>query len=243
MWLKCKSTGEITQVVSVKDGYITHLNSKAGGETDANFVEEHYEVIHTKPAGFVFEAKKSGLDLTAWLPIELADKSAEHVLVNDTNSGLPPWTSARYIDGEDWSGWAYSDETMSDVNPEGPKPTHFLIVPAITGGNHSIVAHKPKVKYSSHTEEQTEFERMCFYLFQVMDYLIENGLEATTELIVGHYYWVDVVDHKYVLKFSPDGRSDGLGGMEIEDIHGIGADDMKVVSRGLMEWLKDPAYL
>lgn len=68
----------------------------------------------------------------SWLPIDSAPKRRERpVLVNDTNKDMAPWAAAKWLEGEEWSGWVYDDELLNDSYPLGPQPTHWLDVPAI----------------------------------------------------------------------------------------------------------------
>lgn len=66
-----------------------------------------------------------------WLPISSAPKDGRIVLVNDTNDGATPWAAAKWLEGEEWSGWIYDDEILNDSRPLGPQPTHWLDVPAV----------------------------------------------------------------------------------------------------------------
>jgi hypothetical protein len=59
------------------------------------------------------------------LPIDTAPKDGTVVVVNDT-TGLTQWCEAKYIEGEHWSGWAYSEEVCTDTNPGGPVPTRWI---------------------------------------------------------------------------------------------------------------------
>ena len=62
-----------------------------------------------------------------WLPIETAPKDRT-ILVNDTVLDTP-WCAAKWLDGEEWSGWIYDDDLLLDSEPTGPKPTHWFDVP------------------------------------------------------------------------------------------------------------------
>lgn len=66
-----------------------------------------------------------------WLLIETAPKDGSVILVNDTNEDMPPWAAAKWLAGDEWSGWVYDDDLLSDNLPFGPLPTHWLIVPAV----------------------------------------------------------------------------------------------------------------
>ncbi len=66
-----------------------------------------------------------------WMPIESAPKDRDVILVNDTNDDAAPWAAAKWLDGDEWSGWIYDDEILNDNLPLGPQPTHWLDVPAI----------------------------------------------------------------------------------------------------------------
>ena len=61
-------------------------------------------------------------------PILLANKLKTQI-VNDgrnKNSKSPSWVSAVWIESEEWSGWTYEDDFLSDAYPLGPNPTHFI---------------------------------------------------------------------------------------------------------------------
>ena len=64
-----------------------------------------------------------------WQPIETAPEDGTTVLVNDTTLGFTPWAVAYYMAGEEWSGWAYDNSYLSDSNPLGPNPTHWMPLP------------------------------------------------------------------------------------------------------------------
>lgn len=66
-----------------------------------------------------------------WQPIETAPRDGTVVLVNDTTPGFTPWVAARYFSCAEWLGWVYDDETLTDSNPIGPNPTHWLPVPML----------------------------------------------------------------------------------------------------------------
>lgn len=65
-----------------------------------------------------------------WLPIDTASKDGRVILVNDTNENAAPWAAAKWLPGDQWSGWVYDDELMNDCQPGGPNPTLWLDVPA-----------------------------------------------------------------------------------------------------------------
>lgn len=67
--------------------------------------------------------------LPAWHPIAVAPRDGQVVLVNDTTDSGSSWVAAKYWSSEEWSGWIYDDDALSDCRPLGPMPTHFLTVP------------------------------------------------------------------------------------------------------------------
>lgn len=60
-----------------------------------------------------------------WVAIATAPKDGSVILVDDTNGGTP-WAAAKWVAGDEWSGWAYDDEIMGDTLPMGPNPTRWL---------------------------------------------------------------------------------------------------------------------
>lgn len=71
------------------------------------------------------------INILGWLPIDQAPKNGSVVLVNDTRIHDVPWVAAKYLSGEEWSGWIYVDEVLCDHNPLGPCPTHYFPVPSV----------------------------------------------------------------------------------------------------------------
>jgi len=67
---------------------------------------------------------------SGWQPIETAPRDGSMVLVNDTTPGWTPWVAAHYLDGDEWQGWVYDDSVGADNNPLGPRPTHWMPLPA-----------------------------------------------------------------------------------------------------------------
>lgn len=61
----------------------------------------------------------------AWEPISTAPKDGTVILCDDTN-GSSQWAAAKWLAGDEWSGWVYDDEVMNDSCPLGPNPTKWL---------------------------------------------------------------------------------------------------------------------
>ncbi|MBK6616298.1 hypothetical protein [Ottowia sp.] len=70
----------------------------------------------------------------AWQPIESAPHAGGPILVDDTNEGNAPWAAAKWLGGEEWSGWVYDDDLLNDAYPLGPQPTRWLDVGQLCGG-------------------------------------------------------------------------------------------------------------
>ena len=64
-------------------------------------------------------------EVQAWTSISDAPKDGTILLVNDT-TGTTPWAAARWVEGDEWSGWIYDDDALQDNSPLGPQPTHFM---------------------------------------------------------------------------------------------------------------------
>lgn len=65
-----------------------------------------------------------------WQPIDTASKNGRVILVNDTNESAAPWAAAKWLAGDEWSGWVYDDELMNDSQPGGPNPTLWFDIPS-----------------------------------------------------------------------------------------------------------------
>jgi hypothetical protein len=63
-----------------------------------------------------------------WLPIETAPKDRP-VCVNDTVLTDQKWVASHWLDCDEWDGWVYEDDILTDVNPMGPEPTHWIDIP------------------------------------------------------------------------------------------------------------------
>lgn len=60
-----------------------------------------------------------------WRPIAEANKSGPAVWAFNGEQVRMRWTS-----GPDWALWIYDDEQLSDICPDPPQPTHFMVLPA-----------------------------------------------------------------------------------------------------------------
>jgi hypothetical protein len=58
-----------------------------------------------------------------WLPIASAPKDGTDILVFEPGD-LP--VMAKWIEGEEYALWSFSDELLSDACPEGLNPTLWL---------------------------------------------------------------------------------------------------------------------
>lgn len=71
-----------------------------------------------------------------WLPISSAPKDGKPLLVEDSNATTSlganaPWVAAKWLEGEEWSGWIYEDELLNDHFPMGPQPRWWFDLPPI----------------------------------------------------------------------------------------------------------------
>jgi len=70
-----------------------------------------------------------------WQPRETAPKDGTTILVWEPNA-LPNVVAALWHlepDDEEYEGWVYADETMSDIVPDGPEFTHWMPLPPPPG--------------------------------------------------------------------------------------------------------------
>jgi hypothetical protein len=63
-----------------------------------------------------------------WMPISSAPKDRV-ILTNDNGDGGGVWTTSRWLEGKEWSGWIYDEEVLNDACPFGPIPTFWIDVP------------------------------------------------------------------------------------------------------------------
>lgn len=61
-----------------------------------------------------------------WSPIDTAPQDGRVILVDDNGDGGTPWVAAKWLPGDEWSGWIYDDDVMNDCQPLGPRPTRWL---------------------------------------------------------------------------------------------------------------------
>lgn len=64
-----------------------------------------------------------------WQPIEAAPKDAK-VWAFNGEQGVMEWSQGYADNGEGWALWIWSDETLSDIDPEPEQPTHWMPLPA-----------------------------------------------------------------------------------------------------------------
>lgn len=70
-----------------------------------------------------------------WQPIETAPKDCE-VWAFNGEQGRMQWSKGYADNGEGWALWIWSDETLSDIDPEPEQPTHWMPLPdAPSAGN------------------------------------------------------------------------------------------------------------
>lgn len=241
MWLENNESGEISQVMSVDNKNVTHKTSKLVNEvTPIASIAATFKVLHRKPEGVVELSTLQQLS-GVWLPIVLADKKAEHVLVNDTNENFSPWVSARHIESVGWSGWAYSDETMSDVNPAGPNPTHFYTIPPLLVSPTQL--KKYDRRYSDDEESQKAFTELMDTLDMIAHAIMEYSPHATTTEILGYSFWLEPENDVYALKFSPDGKGIQSSVMEPNEIEGLSALELNEITKNHREWLANKQFV
>lgn len=76
-----------------------------------------------------------------WKPIETAPRDATVVLLW-TDDGFPVAGGyAKYDDPDfQWEGWIYADPLLSEADPEGPLPTHWMPLPPRPEARYTITA-------------------------------------------------------------------------------------------------------
>lgn len=67
--------------------------------------------------------------MNTWQPIETAPRDGTEVLANDTSGIGSRVVVAKYLAGDEWSGWIYDDDMLTDCNPLGPRPSHWMPLP------------------------------------------------------------------------------------------------------------------
>lgn len=65
-------------------------------------------MIDWKPVAEMPEEMKDGRRVLLWSPLDEVEA-----------------VSCRWCSNPDWAGWAYADEVLADVEPDGPEPTHY----------------------------------------------------------------------------------------------------------------------
>lgn len=60
----------------------------------------------------------------AWMPIETAPRDGSEVWAFNGEQAR-----MKFISGSEWALWVYSDELLSDVDPEPEQPTHWMPLP------------------------------------------------------------------------------------------------------------------
>lgn len=63
-----------------------------------------------------------------WKPIASAPKDGTTILLYCPDDA-PALVAGNFCSGNDWSGWQYADELLSDAAPGGPSPTHWMPLP------------------------------------------------------------------------------------------------------------------
>lgn len=98
---------------------LLHFDAKQEGHNALNQMSRRIEgVLQAQPAAAVPAIR--------WSPIETAPKDGSVILVDDNAGGSAPWAAAKWLAGEEWSGWIYEDDVMNDNQPLGPNPTRWL---------------------------------------------------------------------------------------------------------------------
>lgn len=80
-------------------------------------------------SGMLLYAAPQQAEAPGWMTIETAPKDGRFILVNDMN-GTASCVAAKWLAGEQWSGWVYEDDLLQDNLPLGPSPTHWMPLPA-----------------------------------------------------------------------------------------------------------------
>lgn len=98
---------------------LLHFDAKQEGHNALNQLSRRIEgVLQAQPA--------AAAPAIRWSPIETAPKDGSVILVDDNAGGSAPWAAAKFLAGEEWSGWIYEDDVMNDNQPLGPNPTRWL---------------------------------------------------------------------------------------------------------------------
>ena len=79
--------------------------------------------------------------VVGWLPIESAPKDGTEVWTWNGEQGRMMWIDST-CDDEAYSLWVWSEELLSDIDPEPEQPTHWMPLPAEPETNESMVRGK-----------------------------------------------------------------------------------------------------
>lgn len=85
------------------------------------------DTLNDDASQIIARLRKRGFDVVSgWQPIETAPKDGTHILLFCPNDEPQIVVGYWLHDGSEiWDGWAFADEALSDIEPDGPNPTHW----------------------------------------------------------------------------------------------------------------------